>query len=562
MEQDKKLKQRTYFWIFMLVLLAFPLFWMWQASNLSPYATAMYLDMDQQLAIDTLHPIGPNRLERFGTDPLGRNITTLLAVGMKTTLVMALIAALLRTILLSITQNSREKDTHFLQKLSFPVLFIVEFLVLRGVLLLQFFRTGDVFPKALVLGACMGLLFFSAAKRPLGKLPDRRRAFFAILLREFGWVLLIIALLGLTGATLGENTYANIPALTTSIAYSTPELMTMIASVFSYGITMPWTWGIPLIAVVWLGIICLSLAEESFKRLRARGRLLPKALSALAEFFNPLIAIPELINFSHYALQNLTRFAILGIIFVMVYLGRPENSTVYKTLPAVSYADTLQATETLTDADARFNHIETLFTDNQMHPRESGYRYDIDGQRLMAASILGLSRTRPIAYVFDINSDPETFALQTAFVEGLIKGWRAGGLQQSFFIAFSEGDHHRQEYMPIMQSMYLTSPSLANYVSMSNMRGDKMHVDETMLFTVSTLSGDVSNDLRKGLDTFNEVYTIGYNSPMDPVAKAMKTEGFAGISLTTEGEATPEQMQEHLDALLTGSLFYAVRRYR
>lgn len=559
MEKDKKLKNRTYFWIFLCALLLFPILWMWQASAVSPYATGLYVDMDQKVVVDAVHPIGPNRIERFGTDPLGRNITTLAGIGIKTTLLMALIAAIIRTTLTLLATRS-SKLVRLKEKLSFPLVFVMEVLVLRALLFSPYVHNQNFMNNVYLFAGITGLFFLSSLVKSRFK-NKKARTIFVAFLNEFGWVVVTFAIVGLFGGSLGANPYGFLPTNGAPVPYTEPELMTMIASLFAYGLQAPWTWGIPLIITILVGLLAITLSHTAAVRVAERGQLLPRPLAIAVNFFNPKRVYKEFVRFRHYVPQNILRGVLLLVVAVFVYFGRPESTEAYRSIPNINYEETYQETNVLTTEDERLAYVEELFTKNRMHPREAGYRTEQKDQTVVAASILGLSRVRPLAFVFDVGTDPATFALHVSLVKGVINSWQRGGFQQSFFFAFSKGDQSI-DYLQLMNSMHLNSPSRAIYLTMDEMRGDNLIVDETMLLPATTAGSDVAIDMRKGFAMNDKEVTVGSTHPLDPISTVLKMEGLSGIRFIARGEGDQEDMQETLDSILSGSVYYALRRFR
>ena len=97
MEHEKKTKRRTYLWILLAALAFFPAALMLQPSMAS-YSTALQMN-EGNLAVESIHPVAPNRLERFGTDPLGRHVATLLSNSSPQAMSIAVLAAFLRAVL-------------------------------------------------------------------------------------------------------------------------------------------------------------------------------------------------------------------------------------------------------------------------------------------------------------------------------------------------------------------------------------------------------------------------------------------------------------------------------
>lgn len=105
---------------------------------------AEYIVEDEVIKIE--HPIQPNPIDKLGTDPLGRNVLSLLVAGTKVTVGIAFIATVIRTsigVIASIYINQLRKRTTVIQYiLTLLVGILAPYLILK----ISYFKTLELLP--------------------------------------------------------------------------------------------------------------------------------------------------------------------------------------------------------------------------------------------------------------------------------------------------------------------------------------------------------------------------------------------------------------------------------
>src|SRR5690606_36576948 len=99
----------------------------------------------------------PNPIDKLGTDPLGRNVLSLLVAGTKVTVGIAFIATLLRTFIgvaAAIYISSLRKRINIIQyMLTLLVGIVVPYLILK----ISYFKTLELLPALIFYGIVIGL---------------------------------------------------------------------------------------------------------------------------------------------------------------------------------------------------------------------------------------------------------------------------------------------------------------------------------------------------------------------------------------------------------------------
>lgn len=554
-QNNPKLKTITYIWILMTVLVAFPIVWSFAARNASVYAVDMQV-VEGALAVNPAHPLAPNRLERFGTDALGRSVATLIAHGMPQALGIGAIAAAIRA---SAGLLLRRKKI----RINPGILIAIELIFFRFLLQLPYF-TGDSSPNTLILAVLFGSFVLPAIaageaianREPNPVKGESPRIFFLLWVNQFARVLLILFALGLAGTAIGADPYAKIP-IEGAAPYTDPFVMNQVAQIWRTKTVAPWVWAIPTGFLLWAAGVLYALYRPMKARFTRRGTLLPENGVAFFEFLNPIRALRELKEFRNYTFATLTRLVFLGILGVLVILGKPEPSDKPKNPPVPSYSEIAASTDAVQSAEDKIRFAEKRFSEWKLNVVHENFLDEIttpEGTRpIAAASLIGRSRAQPLLLLFDTNSDPETFALQMALIEGIVHTGKEAGFAQSYLFAFTE-NVPGTDYLGFFNSYVLRTPERAVFVSIPQIGEGSVSIDETLLVPNSAWGGRIANELRDALEDKGVRYAIDYFEPPDGVAADLARSGMMGIQArTTLGDETPDK-QKLLEGLLEGAL--------
>ncbi len=556
---ENRTKTTVYIWLIMLVLVAFPLYWTMASQNFSPYATATVVETDGAMMIPDVHPAAPNRLERFGTDGVGRSVATLLSHSAPITLALAATAALLRAGIGTLTAGLFAK-----RKVPWALLFALQIALYAFALRIPYFKEGTPASLFFPLAILFGLYFPTAALRSAtlqSEHKDPLRSAVLSWIAETGQILILFAILGLVDIRIGANPYLSLPALPKLSLYTHPLLINQIAEFYSYGLSAPWTWVIPLIFTLWVAGLFLWVYRMMRAHFARRGVLLSEGLRSLLNFFNPVAIADELRHFSEHAIRLIMRAVIFGILALFIVLGKPEASPVPRdfVIPALDSAPTAA----LTTPQSRIEHAAGFFRDEKLNVVHEQFLESIDtpeGPRpIAAASLLGKSRAQPILYVFDVNASAETYDFQLALIKGIIQAARTKGFEQSFIFAFVEAVPGTQ-YLQYFDSYVLRTPQRAIFVTLPEVSGAKIHMDETLLLPLSGWGAQVGTGFRSSIDPVEDVEITAFDDP-DVIAKDLAAQGLMGIQMRAVPSDTTST-QDLLGGLLEGNLRFAYRKAR
>lgn len=540
MEHEKKTKRRTYLWILLAALAFFPLLWMLQPSMASPYSTALQMN-EGNLAVESIHPVAPNRLERFGTDPLGRHVATLLSNSLPQAMGIAVLAAFLRAVLGAVCTR-----LHFWPRM--PVWFwaVMEVILYRFVFLLPYFRTGTAADHRLLLVILLGLYFFPAQHEDL-----RIRKIGLLMMEQFMRILVLFVVLGLLGLTLGANPYGAIPTSFGPVNFTYPSLINLTASIRQTGLSAWWTWGIPVIAVSLL-VIAVLLAKTSMQDSYERMGVYFTGLGQdFLQFLNPVQAVRELFRFTEHLGKNSLRIFLLLLVLLVYTWGRNTAQEAPYTPFYKEYAAVRQEVADLQTPEERLDYAALLMQNSKLNPNGDTFRIDTEHGSIVSGTRPGVSRVQPLVLVFDVREDHTTFALQTALFQTVLDNASQIWLQQSIVFAFTD-------YTDADFRSSLDISGHGFYAILSGLSaGEPVQLDETLVYPGNSWAAAMARDFRHAFDTHAISHTLSWLHPQDPIALRLNEQGLIGIQLRGGSDDRP---QETLQALTDAIMRYGTRR--
>lgn len=543
MEHEQKTKRRVYLWILFAALLFFPLIWMLQPSVASPYSTALQVT-DSQPVVDPIHPLAPNRIERFGTDPLGRPVTTLLAKSLPPAMGMALAAAALRALLGTIAGRFR-----FRPKLPAWVWMLAEIVLYGFLFSLPFFIAGIPSDHYLLLTVLLGLYFFPAIHE------DRTlRRIGLLIMEQFMRIMLLLAVLGLLGRTIGENPYGAIPTSMGRVPFTYPFLTNVLAAVQQTGLKAWWVWGIPLAAVLILVLGVLLAKMPMQNNYERRGEYFTNLTQDFVNFLNPVQTVKELIRFKHHLAKNVLRVILVLLIVLFFTWGAAGSSNTPYTPVYNSFAEIQTELSGITTPEQRLQYAENMIRDSNVNPPHREFRIQSREATLVAGVRPGVSRTQPLLLVFDVGADETTFALQTALYRAVLDNARNVWLQQSIVFAFTDSpDADFREALHISGNGF--------YAALDDLTSEPVMIDETLVYPGNSWAGAIAGDFRYGFSQHAIPVELTWLQPQNPLALSLSEQGFMGIQLRGGSKTDP---QATLEALTDAVMRYGMkeRQYR
>lgn len=492
--QSTRTRRRVYAWLLIGILFVAPLFWAWQSASASPYATALAYRETGEASVPDVHPAVPSRLERFGTDGLGRDVTVLTAHALLPTLALCATAAAMRTGIAFLTRkrqilSARLSNPFLLAGSDFALAFV-------GSLVLPL-ATGSAFAASWVLGAALGL-FFPPAWASLQSLPaDAHPARKAVLvfLSQFLRIWILVALLGVFGRTLGANPYAVLPANGSAAVFTHPHLMNLMAA-WRSDLSVWWVGAIPL-AFVLLVVLVGTAAHRAMKqRLAGFGSLLTPAQQTVVAYVSPRQLFLDLRRPSERAGRLFVRGLIAGLaIFAAVMLWEPAVSADKESIAVTPLADIRRRTAAAATEAERLDFAESLFAEWKLNPLQESFRIAVPNrpnETVVAAGLLGGSRTQPLLYFWDISGTDEEFAAAVAVAQGVVETVRGQGAHQSVLFLFANAKAPSMDLKSILESPMLHTPERIFFASIAGPTSNAVHVDETLLLPSGGWSAQVA----------------------------------------------------------------------
>lgn len=304
---------RLIFGTIMVLLLFFTIIYEDSLITADPYSLDRgleYVINDYVLKVE--HPVKPNPLDKLGTDPLGRNVLSLLIKGSRVTLGIAFISTLIRLIigtLISFITKDRTKRGK-------PAIYYILSLILNiaiGYLILSqsFFKELNLNTAILVSGLILGIFGWERIMISLKAKDDKAYGDVASWLRdkvphivinffrEMAVTLIILAVLGFLGITIGVNKYASIDTKFGIMPNYNPEWGGMLATA-KKAIEFKAYWLVvgPGLFFIFGISAFLLISSGLLNNIKVHGSVVSKGMSKIGNFLSPKQYVEDVKRFS------------------------------------------------------------------------------------------------------------------------------------------------------------------------------------------------------------------------------------------------------------------------
>lgn len=412
-----------------ILLLLFTMIYEDSLITADPYSLDKGLEYtigDQVLKAE--HPIKPNHIDKLGTDPLGRNVLSLLIKGTKVTIGIAFIASLIRLIIGNlafwITYDKRKvykKTNNFYY---FFLSLALEILIGYFILNRTYFKELELYQAIWAYGIVLGIIgwtrvFYSLNKDVFYKrndssnktgiktiFPNMAINFFL----EMGIVLFTLCIFGFLGITVGVDKYVAINTKWGSIPNYNPE-WGGILGIAKQAITKGKYWLIvdPLIFFTISIMGFLLVTKGLLNNIKNYGTIVSKGMKKFINFFSPKQYIEDIKRYK----WNRTKVVAKSLIILMIILWiAPSANAVdeykingeraWNDLETIYGSLSLEGDMTLEDKDKAAEYIasELKNTDKILPVFDEEYIQDIDGQgKNIAGYIWGKNSNNPLVIV-------------------------------------------------------------------------------------------------------------------------------------------------------------------
>ncbi len=292
-----------------------------------------YVIKDQVFKLE--HPIKPNRTDKLGTDPLGRNVLSLLIKGTKVTVGIAFIATLIRLVLGSLAfeithnrkKNYRESNRFYCIFISLALEIIIGYFILNR----NYFKRLELHQAIWGYGIVLGIIGWTRVFHSLNQgifynwnynynktkneieLPTVIISFFL----EMGMVLFTLCIFGFLGITVGINKYANISTKWGSIPNYNPEWGGILA-VAKQAIALRKYWLIlyPLIFFIINIVGFLLVAHGLLNNINNYGTIVSRRMKKIGRFLSPKQYVKDVKRFK----WNRTIVVVKSMIILLIAL--------------------------------------------------------------------------------------------------------------------------------------------------------------------------------------------------------------------------------------------------
>lgn len=391
---------------------------------------AEYIVEDEVIKIE--HPIQPNPIDKLGTDPLGRNVLSLLVAGAKVTVGIAFIATVIRTsigVIASIYINQLRKRTTVIQYiLTLLVGILVPYLILK----ISYFKTLELLQAIFVYGIVIGLFGWlrvsgqvslekedyenldSKEKKALIKAMGSNIAI--VFFREMGISLVILCALGLLGITVGADKYAGIDTSWGSIPNYYPDwggLLAISSQAAKKGAY--WLIAFPLLFFL-IGISAFFLTSRGlFYNYEKTGSIVSSSMRHIINFISPIQYIKDIKRFSWKRSTVIVKSLIIAIILTLVIRSNLYSKEMYpinldRALKDLEYINEITEQYGANSKEARdkisqyiLDELKGIYRLNPVF--EESFLQDVDGKgKNIAGYIWGRSSNHPLLLVADYGS--------------------------------------------------------------------------------------------------------------------------------------------------------------
>lgn len=302
------------------------------------------------------HPLPPNDFDKLGTDPLGRNVFSMLIVGAKTTLGVGFLAALFKlAVALPIVYWRKESiSDKLIRFFSKGCNIVVEIIIAFFVLNLNWYKQLNLKSAIVIYALILGVIGWGRLAKSLKNKDNVVPRVIANYFIEVSRVLIIQCVLGLAGITVGINKFADIKTKWGYIPNYNPEWGGMLATA-GKAITSKSYWlilgpsiffAISIIGFMLLGKgILYDVEEDKYAKLRKIGL-----------FFSPKEFMNQCNNLGRYW-ESVVFKSFVAILIVCIVVSQFHTS---------KYQNRYQM-----DIDNIYNHIEE-FSKSEYEGRLTG----------------------------------------------------------------------------------------------------------------------------------------------------------------------------------------------
>lgn len=317
-----------------ILLLLFTMIYEDSIITADPYS----LDRDLEYIInrDVLkaeHPVKPNPLDQLGTDPLGRNLFSLLIKGTKITLGIAFISTIIRlaigVVILLIIKDRKKTYNKIFYGFSMILNILVGYIILSQPYFNRLELNYSVVAFSIVLGilGCERVNSFLNSSSEIFTDKDNGKVKFSfkekiphiliLFLKEIGITLFILCILGFLGITVGVNKYSTIDTRWGVIPNYNPEWGGILATA-KEAINSEAYWLVvwPIIFFV-IGILGFLLTARGLSyNIKNYGSIVSKGMKKIGNFVSPIQYIEDIKRFS----WNKSKVIVKSIIIVLIIL--------------------------------------------------------------------------------------------------------------------------------------------------------------------------------------------------------------------------------------------------
>ncbi len=274
------------------------------------------------------HPVRPNSVDKLGTDPLGRNVLSIMIKGTKITLGIAFFATILRhliRIFISFVVKERERKSN---RIIIKIISIILNIFIGYIILSRpYFRNLELINAFIAFTLVLGILGWERIEGIDGKfnIKDDYEHLIISFFREMTISLLILAVFGFLGLTIGVNKYSTINTDWGIIPYYTPEWGGMLA-IAKQAIERKAYWLVvgPLLFFT-LGIMGFLLVVRGLKNnIRYYGTIVSSGMRKIGNFLSPKQYIKDIKRFSWNRSRVVAKS--LLIIILILWIAPPITS--------------------------------------------------------------------------------------------------------------------------------------------------------------------------------------------------------------------------------------------
>ncbi|MCF6466099.1 hypothetical protein [Clostridium sp. Cult2] len=421
-----------------ILLLLFTMIYEDSIITADPYS----LDRDLEYIInrDVLkaeHPVKPNPLDQLGTDPLGRNLFSLLIKGTKITLGIAFISTIIRlaigVVILLIIKDRKKTYNKIFYGFSMILNILVGYIILSQ----PYFNRLELNYSVVAFSIVLGILGWERVNSFLNSSSeiftdkDNGKVKFSfkekiphiliLFLKEIGITLFILCILGFLGITIGVNKYSTIETRWGVIPNYNPEWGGILATT-KEAINLEAYWLVvwPIIFFV-IGILGFLLTARGLSyNIKNYGSIVSKGMKKIGNFISPKQYIEDIKRFS----WNKSKVIVKSIIIVLIILWispsidasngyyQINGERAWKDLDNISSIETKEKTaEYIAKELEKIDRLLPVFDDEyvqeiayQQENTETGEKELVEGKNI-AAYIWGRNSNNPLVIVTNYGNE-------------------------------------------------------------------------------------------------------------------------------------------------------------